>query len=205
MCFKEIYLVKNLYNKDFQKIKKVSGQYAFGILVFSCLIMLAAPEIILILGTQEYRDAIYVVIPIVLGGFYSFLYTLPVQVEYYYEKTGFIALCSCGAAILNIILNGIFIPRYGYIAAAYTTLVTYLCYFILHYLIAIKLSKGKLFNNMTIIGIIILSVLCGIVALVLIHKMIVRWIAIIIISVCYGGWLEKKYNFLAIIKSKFRK
>mgnify|MGYP002516410441 CR=1 FL=1 len=190
------WLFERLHKKNYNSVRSVSGQYAFGILVFSCLIMMAAPEIIVILGTEEYNDAIYVVIPIVLGGFYSFLYTLPVQVEYYYEKTRYIALCSCGAAILNIILNWIFIPKYGYIAAAYTTVVTYLGYFMSHYIIAMKLSDGKLFNNIAMLGVVFISAASGMVALILINKMILRWIIIVLVILSYGFWMEKKYKLL---------
>ena len=42
---------------------------------------------------------------------------------FYYKKSGFIAFASIVAAAINIILNYILIPRFGFVAAAYTTLV----------------------------------------------------------------------------------
>lgn len=198
------WLFERIHSNDKKKIKKISGQYAIGILFFSSLIMLAAPEIILVLGTEEYKEAIYVVVPIVLGGFYSFLYTIPVQVEYYYEKTNYIALCSCGAAILNIILNQIFISQYGYIAAAYTTVVTYLCYFALHYFIAMRLSDGKLFDGKIMFYVVLTAAIVSAIALLLIHKMIIRWGIILLITIVYGYWIEKKYNILKMLKNKIR-
>ena len=54
--------------------------------------------------------------------------------ELFYKKTPVIALCSVVAAGLNYILNAIFIPRYGYIAAAFTTFFSYLILMILHYI-----------------------------------------------------------------------
>jgi len=44
------------------------------------------------------------------------------------ERTGFMFILSLAAAGLNLILNIIFVPIYGYVAAAYTTLVSYLVY-----------------------------------------------------------------------------
>ena len=146
MCIRDSF--ERLHKNDVKTVKTIASRYAFGIFVFSVIVMLSAPELIWLLGTEEYREVIYVVIPIVLGGFFSFLYTIPVQVEYYYEKTNYIAMCSCGAAVLNIILNWFFIPRYGYIAAAYTTLVTYLIYFVFHYLIVKKIVKQPLFLSL---------------------------------------------------------
>lgn len=37
---------------------------------------------------------------------------------------------------VNILLNLWFISRFGYVAAAYTTLATYVLYFVFHYFIA---------------------------------------------------------------------
>lgn len=53
---------------------------------------------------------------------------------------------------MNIGMNYIFIRRYGYIAAAYTTLATYFLYFLFHYLIAIKIEGKNLFSNNVMVG-----------------------------------------------------
>ena len=45
------------------------------------------------------------------------------------------------AAVINILLNYVFIIRFGFIAAAYTTLFAYICYMILHWIISYKLMK----------------------------------------------------------------
>ena len=52
--------------------------------------------------------------------------------EFYYEKTKPVMVCSILSAGLNIFLNYLFIPQYGYLAAGYTTLVCYLFNSIMH-------------------------------------------------------------------------
>ncbi|MCR5790001.1 MAG: polysaccharide biosynthesis C-terminal domain-containing protein, partial [Lachnospiraceae bacterium] len=51
-----------------------------------------------------------------------------------YKKTPIIAASSCVAALLNYLLNLCFIPRFGYIAASYTTLASYIVLMLLHYI-----------------------------------------------------------------------
>ena len=46
------------------------------------------------------------------------------------------------AAVSNIVLNFLFIPKYGYVAAAYTTLASYLISFMLHTRYAKKLEPN---------------------------------------------------------------
>lgn len=78
--------------------------------------------------------------------YYSFLYTLPSSIEYYYKKTVLIAIGTLGAAAVNIALNAYFIPRFGYIAAAYTTVVCYLLYYAIHVFFAWKVHGGILYD-----------------------------------------------------------
>lgn len=139
-------------DNDIRAIKKYSGFYAFYMMMFSSAIIFMAPEIIKLLGSKSYWDAIYSVIPIVAGGYFAFLYTIPSSVEYYHGKTQYIAGGTGLAAIINIVLNYIFIRQYGYIAAAYTTFATYFLYFLFHYIIAAKIEENTIFSNSTMIG-----------------------------------------------------
>ncbi len=77
-------------------------------------------------------DSSVIAFPVLFSMYLSFLYYFPASVEYYYKKTNFIAVATMSAAVLNIILNAIFIPLHGYIAAAYTTVFCYSLYYIFH-------------------------------------------------------------------------
>lgn len=123
-----------------KQLKKRSGQIVCGLALVCTLTMFITPELVVILGSEKYRASIPAVMPILLGGFFSMAYVVPAVVEYYYKKTGYIALGTMVAAVLNIIFNAIFIPKFGYVAAAYTTLVSYLLYFIFHTLISRRLA-----------------------------------------------------------------
>ena len=70
------------------------------------------------------------------------------NVEYYYQKTKLIALATFISAILNLILNAIFIKFFGYCAAGYTTLVSYICLVIMHYIFYHSIIKNKGINNL---------------------------------------------------------
>jgi O-antigen/teichoic acid export membrane protein len=61
------------------------------------------------------------------------------KTEFFYRKTGLISLGTLLSAIINITLNIIFVPKFGYIAAAITTTISYLFLFIFHYLITSNL------------------------------------------------------------------
>ena len=74
-----------------KKIKEVGSLYMSLMLAFSVAIILVCPEMILILGAGKYGAAAYCAVPIIASGYLAFMYTLPAAVEYFHEKTGYIA------------------------------------------------------------------------------------------------------------------
>ena len=185
-----------------KKIKKTASYYMFLMLVFSVLIILVSPEIIWILGAGKYGQSVYCVIPIIASGYFAFLYTLPAAVEYYHEKTKYIAAGTVGAAVVNILLNWYFINRYGYVAAAYTTLATYLLYFVVHYFLAYRIQKECLFSNRmvvlcvaSILGVVAVANLC-------IHEMLIRWAMALSIGVLALIWANRTFHLKEVIAKR---
>lgn len=193
---------ERMEQKDYGSIKKYSSKYAFGMLMFSVMVMLAAPELVKILGAREYWDAMYSVIPIVIGGYFMFLYTLPSSVEYYYAKTKFIAIGTGMAALINIVLNVIFIRQFGYLAAAYTTLVTYLLYFVFHYLIAWNIQKMCMFQTGRLAAYILLAVAAGVLSLVMMEYWLIRWVILAAVGIFTLVWLNREFDFMCRVKEK---
>lgn len=189
----------------YEDIRKNSSKYAFGMLMFSGMVMLGTPELVKILGAREYWDAIYTVIPVVVGGYFMFLYTFPSSVEYFYEKTKYIALGTGMAALINILLNYIFINKFGYVAAAYTTLVTYLLYFLFHYVIAWKIHKNFIYDTGKLIVFSVGAVVMGAAALLLIDNRVVRWLLLLAMGAFFLYWLEREFNIIEKIQARFRK
>lgn len=116
------WIYDSLKKKNYQSIKKNTVMVMLLVMAMAFLFVLFAPEIIYIVGSQKYMEAIYVIPPVAASVFFTFLYNLFSSVEFYYEKTKEIMVASLTAALSNIILNYIFIKIFGYVAAGYTTL-----------------------------------------------------------------------------------
>ena len=196
---------EKMNKNDYDSVKKQATVYALGLGLFTVMIMMVAPEIIKVLGDRAYWNSTVCVIPVLLGGFFSFMSTIPSLVGYYHGKTGFIAIGSVGAAILNIILNYVFIPMYGYVAAAYTTFATYLIYFIFHYIIAAKIQGYTIFDTKKVFG--IASGVCyfGVCALLLEEQWYIRWLLEILIGGSAILWANHNFDLLNLIKKKIHK
>lgn len=190
---------ENMNAGNEKNIKEKSNMYMTLMLFFSAFVLLISPEMIKILGAKEYWDASYCVIPIIAGGFFSFLYTLPVGVEYYREKTKYIAAGTIGAAVINIVLNYICIPLFGYVAAAYTTLATYILYFAFHYILAWKIEGKTLFSNKVISAVSVAILAVSAFAVICIDYLWLRWGAAVVLLVIAVIYVEKKTAYVSKI------
>ena len=126
------WLFDKLHENKHAEIRKNSKLYLglFAVLIIGVLFI--TPELILVLGGKRYYEAIYVMPPVIMGCVFQFVYGMYVNLEIYSKKTVMISAGTMAAALLNIGLNIIFIPKFGYIAAAYTTLVGYAALFVFH-------------------------------------------------------------------------
>ena len=104
-------------------------------------VVLIGPEFVMLLASKQYWEGIKIIPPIVLSNYLIFAYTLYVNIEHYHKKTPYITINTVIAACCNILLNYFLIPKFGYVAAAYTTLFSYSVALILHAIYAKRLEN----------------------------------------------------------------
>lgn len=114
-------------------------------------------EIILILGNENYLTANIYIPLIVLAYIFSAMRNVASNGLLFAQKTFLIAFITIVTGILNIILNIIFIPIYGTIAAAYTTLISFFIFYIVTFLTADKYYKIS-YENFKIFKMIVLGI-----------------------------------------------
>ncbi len=108
--------------------RPVSAAIAFLMAILLSGIIWFAPEIVLLMAGEKYMEAIYVVPPIAVCILLLFYSQLFINVEFYYEDKKSLVAASIWAAVINLALNWVCIRRFGYYAAAYTTLASYLVF-----------------------------------------------------------------------------
>ena len=136
-----------LEKNDVESIRKVIPKYVIGFTIGCIGLMLIGPEMVLIFGGESYLEAIYVIPPVCLAIEIQFIYTLYVNIEFFLKKTTYISLATAGATVINIALNYLMIPKLGYIAAAYTTVIGYAFSLIFHYMVCKKTVYKSLFEK----------------------------------------------------------
>lgn len=196
------WIYDSIKNHKYESIKTNSTFVMLLVMVMSFLFILFAPEVIWIVGSKTYMEAIYVMPPVAASVFFTFLYNLFSSVEFYYERTREVMIASISAAVVNVILNSIFIEKYGYIAAGYTTLICYILLSIVHYIvmtriISEKLEKKELFDNKMIVILSIVTIIGTMVCTILYAHSI--WRYIVIITIFIWGFFKKR-SIVCVIK-----
>lgn len=138
------WIYEKIKSEKYEDIKKTVNILLFFITGIIVLFTTFAPEVIYIMAPKQYHDAVYVIPPIAASSYFTFLYNIFSIIGMYYEKTKKIMVASILGATLNLILNAICIPTFGYIAAAYTTLVCYVFFSFAHYFIMKRICKLEL-------------------------------------------------------------
>ena len=190
------YMFQNMEKENERKnVRKYVNYILAGYAFVAFAMTMMAPEIVRILATEEYYEAIYLMPPIAAGIFLISLGNLYSNVLLYYKKTQFIMIATSIAAILNVALNAILIPVYGYQAAAYTTLIAYFVMALIEAVVSNKVEKQTLgegsefiYNNKLLAIISVALILLCLVCNSIYAYPVIRWSLILgMLLICLIG------------------
>jgi O-antigen/teichoic acid export membrane protein len=91
---------------------------------------------------DSFKGSLPIVPIIVLGYIFYGIALLYSRYFNYIKKNGYLTFILIFVSLLNILLNTIYIPKYGYQAAAYTTLFSFICMFFLSWFCSERMSKA---------------------------------------------------------------
>jgi len=157
----------------YKKLKADQHQDIAPTVTGLCLLMAAAtlamsafaPDLVRILATEEYQAAIWIIPPVSASVFFVLVYMMFANVEMYYGQTKGISVISIIAAAINVVLNAVFIPLFGYLAAGWTTLASYILLSCLHYLLMKRACRRNQVTQPIFPGKLMLLICAAVVAL----------------------------------------
>ena len=119
-----------------QKIATRTKNYIFTYSIMVVVFSLWAPEVIKIFTPPSFWQAINLLPLFVLGNYFTFLYSFPVNFQFFHKTTYTIAIGTICAAAVNIGANYLMIPCWGAWGAAFATLLAHILLFAFHEIIA---------------------------------------------------------------------
>lgn len=172
---------------------------------FICIaICFLAPEIMNILAPTSYMDGLYIIPSVISGTFFSSLYYVFANIIYYYKKPKYVMYASCISCVVNVVLNYIFIRMFGYYAAGYTTLVSYIIQSIIDYIAMRKvLPDKKIYDVKYLLFISAIVIISSMLAMTTYNNYIIRYLLFIAVIVVMIPSIKKSLpQIVNLIKRK---
>lgn len=158
----------DLKRNNIETIKKKVRNYIELFTVLAMGFMLLSREVGYFVGGEEFVDGVDLLPLLTFVVFFTFMYQFPVNYEFYNKKTYLITIATVSSGIINIILNIILIPLFGYWGAAVATALSYACLFVIHFTF-VKFFISKSFHTK------IVDFLPGIIALLVVSVVFYMW------------------------------
>ncbi|SEW42074.1 lipopolysaccharide biosynthesis protein [[Clostridium] fimetarium] len=187
----------NMKSNNIEIINKKVIDYVNIMTYAMIILLLISDDLLKILAPQKYWSGIIIIPILILSSYIIFIYTLYVNIEHYYKKTVYIAINTLIAAVSNIILNFIFIPKFGFYAAAFTTLFSYILSFILHLIYAKKLERDLFPLKILVKPLLLISVTI-LIFYIFIDYAFIRWILLILFLVFLT--IKEKKRLIGLMK-----
>lgn len=196
------YTLQTIKKGEYASLKKISSACIGLVAVICAGVTLFAPEIMAVLAPSSYSGAIVVVPPVICGLLASFVFSFFGNIEFYHKKTKYMSIASITVAIVNIVLNAIFIPLLGYIAAAYTTLFSYFVQLTMHFYFARKVEKNlnAMFNVKLTVLILLAYIVFTILCISIYDYLLYRMLLVCIIAICLVIFRKKIVNIYKEMK-----
>jgi len=121
------FVFANIKHPDLKKTMSSLFTYlVLALIVVGYFIVLFSRDIINLMAPEEYKSAYLVTIYVLPASVFSgIIYWASAQLHVV-KKTHYIAITIIGAALLNLLLNYLLIPRYGWVGAAIATNISFL-------------------------------------------------------------------------------
>ncbi|MBP3677451.1 MAG: oligosaccharide flippase family protein [Agathobacter sp.] len=165
--------------------KKIIPLNAF--VCFICMGCISVgPEALLLLGGQKYQSGMYCIAPIALGILAQFLFGHYIILEIHHKETKYTSIGTMIAACFNIIFNILFISKFGYVCAAYTTLASYLILYGVHYYITRWKLQLTIYNDAKIFNCLIWTAVYALICGFLYERACLRYLLLVAVSLAFS-------------------
>ena len=141
------WFMMQLKNNNTEKNKKVSLNLSIIVALGLWIIIAIAPEFITIMAGKDYASGVWAVPPVAISILLLFYTQLFDRILFFYEKKYLLVVGGIAPCILNLVLNYCFIPIFGFVAAAYTTLASYVLFVVINYFTSMKVLRDNQLDN----------------------------------------------------------
>ena len=138
---RQAWVFKKIDQNDLSKTKLIQKYYLLIFMFLANAIMLFGRIALRVIAPSTYWKYEYI-LPFVISACMFVLYNFYTEIILFYKKNMILSLSVLVAAITNVALNAICIPKFGAIAACYTTVFSFFMIFVLTGMVSDRCKKN---------------------------------------------------------------
>lgn len=138
---RQAWIYKKLGSNDTTGVKTLQKWYLVIMALLSTGLLLIGPIVVMIIAPHSYWRFEYI-LPFVLSACMMMIYRFHTEVMTFYKRNMTLSMCVLVSALVNIGLNALLIPKFGAVAACYTTVISYFLLFVMTMRISQRLCDG---------------------------------------------------------------
>lgn len=127
------YFYKNIENKS-KDVETMATYYSYFISITIVFLFFIINPLYTILFTKNYSNGIAITKLVLISNLYLYLYSIYGNYNYFLKTTAKLCIMTMITAVINILLNILFMKKFGFEFAAYSTIISYFLFFIFNYL-----------------------------------------------------------------------
>lgn len=200
------WLMDNLNQNKVGVIKKGVVLYAAGVVAVSVGTLLLTPEIVWILGDDQYMGAVYLIPGMVLGIVFQAITSIFNIILTYDKNVVKTAVYTGIMAVVSIAAKIILLPIFGYDVLAWVNAAAFGILFIINYLLVRKAGYGH-FINMKLLAAVLLAcaAVVGLSFLLYQHTLIRYGIIAVVMLAILAVLIKYRSKIMQFVKKKLKK
>lgn len=169
------WIYDKLNQRDYKSICNLNGKYITLFCGIIAAFMLVSPDLVHVFTSKDYWQSAYCLVPLSFSIFGEVLYSIPTTVEYYNKKTIYIMFGTMITVVINVLLDVVFIIKFGIAGAAYATALSKLILFIMHYFLAKKIDSNSVIDKKYVIVTIGVLICVNILTVLAMDSILIRY------------------------------
>ena len=142
---RQAWLFRQLDKRETDYAKTIQKWYLLLISFVATIVLMLGHLVLNVLAPETYWRYEYIV-PFILSACMMSAYNFYMGIILFYKRNSMLSIGVLLCAIINILLNAVFIPRFGAVAACYTTVISYIILFVFSYYLAQRCSKETVYD-----------------------------------------------------------
>lgn len=194
------YTYEKCKSEEYKKISNITMPILTLFAAICVIAIMFAPEVVALMATSDYIEAIYVIPPIIGGVFFQVQYFIYSNVVFYYKKPKYVMYASVFSVILNLILGYFLISKFGYLASGYATLICYFIQAALDYFAMRKVVNREIFNMRYVGGLSLFVIIVALLSNLVYDYLWIRYSIILLLLVTCFMFRNKLLHIVKEIK-----